>query len=184
MPTTSQSWLCPASVTARMTALSPGASPPPVDTAMRLIGRLVSATPPSVRQTPPSGTARSPRGQRGQAVTQPGRLLRRLDHQLGRRAVQGKPGVHGVVAGSITTDLEPGAMGLEDALGLRETGSSPRAGLDDLPTKIRLLPEPTATPGRHAWGHHGGERAPEDATRARQVPTVRRPHGIIGHSLK
>src|SRR5271166_3245610 len=51
MPTISQSWLCPASVTARMTALRPGASPPPVDTAMRLIGRPVSATLPSVRQT-------------------------------------------------------------------------------------------------------------------------------------
>ena len=50
MPTTSQSRLRPASTTARITALSPGASPPPVDTAMRLIGRAGSSIGPAVRR--------------------------------------------------------------------------------------------------------------------------------------
>ena len=48
MPTTSQPRLRPASTTARITALSPGASPPPVDTAMRLIGRDAS---PAIRRS-------------------------------------------------------------------------------------------------------------------------------------
>jgi hypothetical protein len=43
-PTTSQPWCCPANVTARITALRPGASPPPLHTAIRLIARLAPAT--------------------------------------------------------------------------------------------------------------------------------------------
>src|SRR5262245_20187488 len=70
MPTTSQPRLRPASTTARMTALSPGASPPPVDTAMRLIGCAAS---PAIRRsvgrpTDPVSAVRGPASIRRRTV--------------------------------------------------------------------------------------------------------------------